>query len=60
MVPTELTYQKLEDITNTFSEEHKVGSGGYGNVYRVRFINLTLFLVCKGILALVSSKNTVT
>jgi len=25
----------LEIITNNFSEEHKVGSGGYGDVYRV-------------------------
>lgn len=25
----------LEKITNKFSEDRKVGSGGYGNVYRV-------------------------
>ncbi|CAO2149658.1 unnamed protein product [Urochloa humidicola] len=34
MVPIDLTYKKLEDITNSFSEDHKVGSGGYGSVYK--------------------------
>ena len=37
-MPIDLTYKKLEDITNSFSEDHKVGSGGYGEVYKVRFI----------------------
>ncbi|KAM0880225.1 hypothetical protein ACQ4PT_033729 [Festuca glaucescens] len=31
---TDLTLHLLERITNQFSEEHKVGSGGYGEVYR--------------------------
>lgn len=31
----DLKLQLLEEITNNFSDKHKVGSGGYGNVYRV-------------------------
>jgi pyruvate dehydrogenase phosphatase len=35
MTPKDLTFQLLEKITNHFSEEHKVGHGGYGVVYKV-------------------------
>ena len=28
----------LEDITDNFSEKYRVGSGGYGDVYRVRVL----------------------
>lgn len=31
----ELTLELLENITNSFSEEHKIGYGGYGIVYKV-------------------------
>uniref|UniRef100_A0A0E0DD19 Protein kinase domain-containing protein n=1 Tax=Oryza meridionalis TaxID=40149 RepID=A0A0E0DD19_9ORYZ len=34
VTPVGLTYKKLEEVTNGFSEEHKVGSGGYGVVYK--------------------------
>ncbi|CAN6363380.1 unnamed protein product [Urochloa humidicola] len=33
-MPRDLTFKLLEDITNRFSEEHKVGKGGYGEVYK--------------------------
>ncbi|CAL4991703.1 unnamed protein product [Urochloa decumbens] len=33
-MPRDLTFKLLEDITNKFSEEHKVGKGGYGEVYK--------------------------
>lgn len=46
VMPVDLTYKKLEEITNGFSEEHKVGSGGYGVVYKVWFILVFLFF-CK-------------
>ncbi|XP_062201797.1 mannose/glucose-specific lectin-like [Phragmites australis] len=32
--PTDITLRLLEDITHDFSEEHKVGSGGYGQVFK--------------------------
>lgn len=28
------TYKELEIATNNFSEENKIGSGGYGDVYK--------------------------
>ncbi|WVZ87105.1 hypothetical protein U9M48_033797 [Paspalum notatum var. saurae] len=31
---TDVTFQMIERITNGFSEEQKVGSGGYGEVYK--------------------------
>lgn len=33
-MPTDLPWQLLEEITNDFSEERKIGSGGYGVVYK--------------------------
>jgi hypothetical protein len=36
MDPTKLTLHLLEEITNEFSDERKVGEGAYGTVYRVR------------------------
>jgi hypothetical protein len=35
-VPRDLTFQQLQDITDGFSEDNKIGSGGYGDVYKVR------------------------
>ncbi|KAK3136820.1 hypothetical protein QOZ80_5BG0442950 [Eleusine coracana subsp. coracana] len=34
MEPTELTIQRLHDITDGFSEGRKLGQGAYGKVYR--------------------------
>ncbi|CAM0948964.1 unnamed protein product [Alopecurus aequalis] len=34
MVPCDLPFQFLENITNRFSENRKLGSGGYGEVYK--------------------------
>lgn len=34
MEPTRLTFQQLQDITDCFSEERKLGGGGYGIVYK--------------------------
>ncbi|XP_062198297.1 putative serine/threonine-protein kinase, partial [Phragmites australis] len=34
VVPRDFSFQLLEDITDGFSKEHKVGSGGYGDVYK--------------------------
>nr|AGT16236.1 hypothetical protein SHCRBa_027_K06_R_30 [Saccharum hybrid cultivar R570] len=33
-LPEDLTFQKLEEVTKGFSEENKVGAGGYGEVYK--------------------------
>lgn len=38
MVPRVLEYRLLENITNDFCEENKVGTGGYGTVYKVNFV----------------------
>jgi pyruvate dehydrogenase phosphatase len=35
VTPKDLTFHFLEGITNHFSEEHIIGSGGYGVVYKV-------------------------
>uniref|UniRef100_A0A0E0IZK9 Beta'-coat protein n=1 Tax=Oryza nivara TaxID=4536 RepID=A0A0E0IZK9_ORYNI len=34
MNPTNVTYELLEEITDGFSEERKLGEGGYGTVYK--------------------------
>ncbi|GJM95381.1 hypothetical protein PR202_ga12109 [Eleusine coracana subsp. coracana] len=39
MEPTQLTLQRLQDITDGFSEGRKLGQGAYGKVYRVRSLS---------------------
>lgn len=34
--PTDLRLRFIEAITNGFSEDRKIGSGGYGEVFRVQ------------------------
>jgi len=34
-VPTDFPWKLIEDITNGFALEQKIGSGGYGVVYKV-------------------------
>jgi len=34
-VPTDFPWNLIEDITNGFAVEQKIGSGGYGVVYKV-------------------------
>jgi len=36
MEPTVIEYQELKQITDGFSENRKIGEGGYGKVYWVR------------------------
>lgn len=33
-MPEDLTFTKLEEVTKKFSDEYKVGCGGYGEVYK--------------------------
>jgi len=33
-MPEDLTFTKLEEVTKFFSDEYKVGCGGYGEVYK--------------------------
>lgn len=40
MMPSDLPALFLEDITERFSDQLKVGSGGYGEVYKVCLILL--------------------
>lgn len=35
MDPTDITFRLLEEITDGFSEERKIGQGAYGTVYKV-------------------------
>lgn len=47
----DIELELLEKITNKFSEDQKVGSGGYGDVYRVCMTNdyvLSFFLASLG------------
>lgn len=38
--PTKLPLSLLEDITNDFSDDHRIGSGGFAVVYKVHsFLN---------------------
>ncbi|KAK1614151.1 hypothetical protein QYE76_019668 [Lolium multiflorum] len=34
LAPVDITFKLLKEITNSFSEEQKIGSGGYGEVYK--------------------------
>jgi hypothetical protein len=33
--PKDLLFALLQKATNGFSDDHKIGSGGYGHVYKV-------------------------
>jgi predicted Ser/Thr protein kinase len=37
MVPEDLPFQFIRDITDDFAEERILGEGGFGVVYKVRF-----------------------
>lgn len=39
MTPRILSFQLLEEITNSFSKDRKIGSGSYGNVYKGEYTN---------------------
>nr|ACM17529.1 protein kinase domain containing protein-2 [Oryza australiensis] len=39
MDPTDITFRLLEEITDGFSEERKIGQGAYGTVYKGEFRN---------------------
>lgn len=36
--PTRLSFRILARITNNFSDERKIGEGGFGVVYKVKFV----------------------
>ncbi|KAL6880190.1 hypothetical protein ACP4OV_011755 [Aristida adscensionis] len=38
-MPVDIPWQLLEEITNNFSKEHEIGSGGYGVVYKGVYSN---------------------
>lgn len=42
--PSYLSFELLEKITGNFSEKHKLGSGGYGEVYKVYLPHLILII----------------
>jgi interleukin-1 receptor-associated kinase 1/coatomer subunit beta' len=37
-LPRDITFHLLEEITDGFSNERKLGSGAFGKVYMVRYI----------------------
>lgn len=41
VAPKIMSLQLLEEITDNFSEERKLGGGTYGNVYKVHICLLT-------------------
>lgn len=61
MMPRDLTYKTLEDITNSFSEDCKIGSGGYGQVYKVRRLILcfSVFLVILTLTGFIKNPGTI-
>jgi predicted Ser/Thr protein kinase len=48
----EFKIQQLEHITNNFSEEHVIGRGGYGVVYKVKLLITSFILFFQMILPL--------
>jgi len=45
MEPEDLTFQLLQEITNDFSEERRIGAGSYGDVYKVRLEHAWSFYI---------------
>lgn len=37
--PNVYSYKDLKTATNNFSEENKLGQGGFGDVYKVKFLS---------------------
>ena len=42
--PTCLPLSLLEDITNCFSDDHRIGIGGFAVVYKVQFTSIKIYL----------------
>ncbi|CAM0958957.1 unnamed protein product [Alopecurus aequalis] len=40
--PRDLPFSLLKDITNGFSEERKIGQGGFGEVYKFSYVGNVL------------------
>nr|GMD02838.1 L-type lectin-domain containing receptor kinase IX.1-like [Ipomoea batatas] len=47
--PKKFSYTELESATNNFAEEHKLGEGGFGGVYRGFLSSLNLYVAVKRI-----------
>lgn len=39
MVPDDVSFDFLREVTNDFSEERILGQGAFGVVYKVRFVH---------------------